>query len=361
MCIGVLFGAWSDRDTLIRLAVHGPQRASGIKLSSGLRASGIVADYVHQNARYLALDTRHPLFDGIRNVLFEVAREPLILPRGPAARSNDGHNIDGYRPTGHINRWSFRLLLEIVRCSGEVEIAYLKMRLSGVRTQAFKAALQELEATGVARHSGSCVFLSPDIPAAYIGLVIGLGEILAKRDPRLMVDAPSLPPAPRAFRSASDGAPKLFGSDLRLRTLMAVAKYGPLTLKDLSDCLDRKICNESADAAPFGRGGIVHEFDSAEGPAVELHPRHPLRIQLRALLLALEKRYPVPWFYKLQPPSAMPPAKWNGDRYSTFGSDIVTTILFSIGVLGWTFEALCVRLCSGHDRVVVKNVAAALT
>jgi len=48
-------------------------------------------------------------------------------------------------------------------------------------------------------------------------------------------------------------------------------------------------------------------------------------------------------------------ASWFGYRHALFGGEIPTTILLTIGVLGWTFEALCVSTATGYDRVVVKK------
>ncbi len=41
--------------------------------------------------------------------------------------------------------------------------------------------------------------------------------------------------------------------------------------------------------------------------------------------------------------------------HAIFGGIILTTILLTIGVLGWTFEALCVSVCTGHDRWNIKK------
>ncbi len=49
---------------------------------------------------------------------------------------------------------------------------------------------------------------------------------------------------------------------------------------------------------------------------------------------------------------------WFGDRYVVFGGVIPTTVLVSIGVLGWTFEALVCKIDQDRHR---ENVRTAVT
>jgi len=60
------------------------------------------------------------------------------------------------------------------------------------------------------------------------------------------------------------------------------------------------------------------------------------------------------------PPNPPSLKGWSGDRSALFGGPVATSILVCIGVLGWTFEALCVAVTDGHDRVVVKKSLRAL-
>ena len=74
------------------------------------------------------------------------------------------------------------------------------------------------------RDDGSVV-LAPGVPASLRPFLLGLTEALAPHDPRLV--ARPLDPGPRvaAFNRALDGAPRLFGTDVRLRNLMALAVH----------------------------------------------------------------------------------------------------------------------------------------
>jgi hypothetical protein len=49
------------------------------------------------------------------------------------------------------------------------------------------------------------------------------------------------------------------------------------------------------------------------------------------------------------------PDEWQGDKHALFGSPIPTLTLYSIGVLGWTFEALAVAMIHGSAREAIKK------
>jgi hypothetical protein len=162
---------------------------------------------------------------------------------------------------------------------------------------------------------------------------------------------------PWAFKSAGDGAPRLFGTDVRLRNLMALAKYGPLHLTDLRRITGApRTESEAHGYAPFGRGGVVCFWKTNNGTAVMLNPKHPVAEPLRALLLKLTEIYPLSALVRRHPPPKPPkiPA-WRGDKLALFGSPIPTTILLTISALGWTFEALCVATATGYHRENVKK------
>ena len=161
---------------------------------------------------------------------------------------------------------------------------------------------------------------------------------------------------PTAFGASADGAPLLFGTDIRLRNLQALAKYGPMYTSDLARITSSGKTLESAGNAPFGRGGVIRTWKTENRHAVDLDPAYPVARQLRVLLLAIEKQFPIQCDrLSLLPP--IPPLlqQWHGDRLALFGSPIPTQILFTIGALGWTFEGLCVSAASGYDRVPVKK------
>ena len=100
----------------------------------------------------------------------------------------------------------------------------------------------------------------------------------------------------------------------------------------------------------------MRTWKAENGHAVDLDPPYPVAQPLRLLLIAIEKQFPVHCDkLSLLPPVPPPLQPWQGDRLALFGSPIPTQILFTVGVLWWTFEALCVLAAAGYDRVSVKK------
>ncbi len=88
-----------------------------------------------------------------------------------------------------------------------------------------------------------------------------------------------------------------------------------------------------------------------------LDAAYPLYLPLRRLLVRLSEVYPLtPHVPAYGRPKKPPKKAWEGDRHVLFGSPIPTTILLSLGVYGWTFEALCCAVAIGHHRENVKKV-----
>jgi len=155
---------------------------------------------------------------------------------------------------------------------------------------------------------------------------------------------------------APDGAPRLFSSDLRFRNFMALAVHGPLLLREprrISGTMGLEL--ESRQMAQFGRGAVVRVWDTDLGPAIMLDPDYPLYPSLRRLLVTLEQTYPLPAFVPtFEAPKPPPRRTWRGDHFALFGGIIPTSILTSIGVHGWTFEALCNTIID-HNRWNIKK------
>ena len=98
-------------------------------------------------------------------------------------------------------------------------------------------------------------------------------------------------------------------------------------------------------------------WDAPKGSAAALNTNHPLARGLRELLFALERAYPLTTPTE-RPSSPRPPRsseEWNGDKRALFGSPIPTLTLYSIGVLGWTFEALAVAINPESMREAIKK------
>jgi hypothetical protein len=180
---------------------------------------------------------------------------------------------------------------------------------------------------------------------------------LAVADPRFARNP--IPPPRRiaAFNADPDSLPRLFGTTIRLNTLMALAKYGPLNYSDLRRVLGGGLIRlDDPGNAPFGRSGVVRIFDTPEGAAAILDPDMPVYRPLSRLLLKLESLNPLPLLVRqCSVPKAPPRRTWAGDPQSFFGSPMPTGILMSIGAQGWSFEKLCCEVCVGFHRENVKK------
>lgn len=302
----------------------------------------------------MVVDGRHPGYWKIVETLTCVlghTMPPVML--GP--RHGDEHWIDGQRPLGHSNALTFRILCGVL-AAGKISAGEIRRHTAYMTPGTVERALDSMHCDGLIIRHGSTISLSPDLPVPYLDLVRELGTIVAKRDPRLALQGTPAVPRVVGFASAEDGAPPLFGTDVRLRNLMALAKHGPMYVNELKRYSGVSCAKtEDNDVAPFGRGDLVETWQTSDGVAVGLHRGHPLRIPLRNLLLKMEQKYSLPPHIVRQHPCPPEKKSWSGDKNVTFGTEIATRILLSIGVLGWTFEALCVSLCTGYDRVVVKK------
>ena len=193
-----------------------------------------------------------------------------------------------------------------------------------------------------------------DVPVEYLGLDRKIASTLSGETREQHVAKRKK----MAFEAADDGAPRFFESDARLRNFMALAVNGPMYAPDLAALTgSRYLRPEDEDYAPFGQGGVVATWQTTVGPAAGLDPNHPVATELREFLIALERIYPVA---RLKPDTPLPPipefGPWFGDKEALFGFRIPTGILYTIGTLGWTFEALCVAAMPGTYRENVNKV-----
>jgi len=263
------------------------------------------------------------------------------------------HQIDAAHPLGHESPYALRIL-NLVTYLDEPTVETIARRLPDVWPHNLKIKVQNLVRDGVlAIDPEGRVSLAPGVPPAFAILVERIATALGQREP----PAAAAGPRPVAFNRANDGAPLLFGTDARLRNLMALANYGPPDYRDL-----RRITGaghvkvESADQAPFGRAAQARVWKGLEFEAVMLDPDYPVYEPLRRLLLKMEEAWPLPPFERKHPVPEPPPRRpWNGDRHVIFGSEIPTAILMTVGTLGWAFEALCTTTASGYHREVVKK------
>jgi hypothetical protein len=354
----VIFGTPIDQALLLEIYENGQVRHTSRRyVSNLLLRSGLIESAGAGRRRYLVIAGRHPALAELYAVLAALSRRPRGFPEA-VADPKSGYCVDLYHPLAHQDPLWFRAALQLVRREEPVTLDALRTVMSDATPAKLRATLRRLVDAGVAVGAGEGVQLGEDVPAAFRDLVLRLGRALEPRDPRLAVSVVAPPPRPTAFQRAKDGAPRLFGTDVRLRNLMGLARHGALYLDELRQLSGVSgLRAEAADYAPFGRGGVVRSWKTPHGVAAELDPGFPLYLPLRRLLLKLEERYPLaPLVRDRQRPVSPPGATgWAGDKMSLFGGALATSILMSIGSVGWTFEGLCVAVAGGYDRVVVKK------
>ena len=262
--------------------------------------------------------------------------------------------INPKTPLAHKVATAFPVLLTVLRSEEPLDEETIRRRIPYFWPSSVTRNLDSFVRDGVFVGGEGRRFRPAALPKSLKPFVLRLADLID--DPRL---APSEASGARteSFEQNADGAPRLFGTDVRLRNLMALAVHDPMLHSDL-----RRITGtwhlrlESRDAAPFGRGSVVRVWDTSDGEAVMLDTAYPLYLPLQRLLVKLAEIYPlpahVPEFGRPDPP---PPQAWNGDRLALFGSPLPTAVLMSLCDRGWTFEAICCEVATGYDRVVVKK------
>lgn len=298
----------------------------------------------------LCLDSRHPAYEQIRETLQRLSG---VEGRDATAPCPDAPNsVHPESPLGHMGRHAFRILHRVALHAGPVKIERLRKEMAETWGDSIRDNLVRLARDGVLLERDGVVEFAPEVPAAFVRAVLAIGEKLG-----MPSDVPEeVESQPAAFCRASDGMPLLFGTNRRARNLMAIAKYGPMYWRDVRPLVagaQNKL--EDRSVAPFGRGDVVRVWDTEYGPAVMIDPDYPLAESLVRLLLKMEQFWPV-GAYKPSKPAPEPPPRreWRGDRFAVLGGPIKTQILATLGVLGWTFEALCCEVLK-YDRVTVKN------
>jgi len=307
------------------------------------------------DARYLCLDIRHPKIVLIKQTLEDLAGH--VLTDSPWSHTERAR---GRRtPRVCIAVRNIFVLRVFIETGLPLSLNAVIARISHMTPRSVKYVVGLLHSDGLlTKREGEGYTISARVPLSYLQLVTELAEEASVKDKRF--DVPSVPTG-RAERggytSASDGAPRLFIGDNRLRNLMALAKYGPLTQRELTDVTGVfRNMNESRNVAQFTRSDVVRVWETERGLAAMLDPAYPVALPLYKLLRRLEQQYPVGAFIRRGEPLSPPqPEPWAGDRLALFGSPIPTGILYTIGVLGWTFEGLCCQAVTGYDRVVIKK------
>jgi hypothetical protein len=356
----ILFGSEKQQNLLIAIARDGsvPIPQSGLAFHRGLVRTGICEVYGSRNRRqYLRLDPRFPAAAELDAVLGDLAGVTVHRAR------TGGGTVHPTTPLGHMGPIAFRVLLEIARSEVPIIEETIWRRIPEHWRNAVEVCTRKLVGLGVLDPGeGGTLCFAPGVPPSYRALVLAIAERIPQRR-RDRLDDPA--PRPWAFMPAADGAPRLFGTDARLRNLMILALHGPMLYNDLRKMngANHLAPDDSRDFAPFGRGAVVRSWETPAGTAVALDPDHPCARPLRRLLVRLAEIYPPracdPAYLK---PDLPPRQPWNGDRLALFGSHIPTQILLTLANRGWTFEAICCESAtSGRDpnsnkRMVTKKV-----
>lgn len=350
--VPVLFGSRVIQNRLLHIARNGEARLQPKETKQYLRLTkaGICNSQRVAGRDIVTLNAWYPAANEIQKVLEDLLGEPITT------RCTEGSNVvESEKPLMHRTSVPFHILVTIVRADEPLNEEALRRHLPFYWPQGIALNLGNFVRDGVlVKGEGGTYKLADAVPQSFSALVLRLGEVIA--DPRLV---PSIASGKRVFanQQAEDGAPRFFGTDIRLRNLMALAIYGPMQQRDLRNITGAyHLRDEGRDDAPFGRGNVVRTWETPDGTALALNEAHPLYPPLLRFLVRLAEVYPlrahVPKFNRPDPP---PPQAWHGDRLALFGSRLPTSVLMSMAGRGWTFEAICCEVATGFDRVVVKK------
>jgi hypothetical protein len=356
----ILFGLPADQRLLIEIYQRGQcWKPSATYLPTAFVRSGLIVLAQSGRQTFMLLAPQHPSYDLLLNVLASMSGTRGEPPKLSPTRGSE-YRIDTACPLAHRHPLHFRILLQVARAES-IRSEALRGLLPDAYPERLRGVVDELIGLGVLESRSGRLHFARNVPPDYKALIRSLGDVLAKRD-ELLAAPVTQRERPKALQRAADGAPRLFGTDVRLRNLMALAKHGPIYLSDLQRIAGSYVFSaEREQAAPFGRAHLVRTWEGTHGTAYGLDLSFPLAFPLRRLLLKLEQAYPLPALRRVRPhPEPPPPQPWDGDRLALFGGAVATSILFTLGAQDWTFQALCVATAAGHYRNVVEDGFATL-
>jgi hypothetical protein len=305
---------------------------------------------------YTALDDRHPAFSLVLSVLRALSGKRR--KSSPVMSQAEPHRIEPDHPPCHFARHDFRVIQRLAEAGkGGIDLATLRRRLPDVYPDSLAGIVERLVGNGVISDVGGELTLARELPRDLRKLMFAIAGRLAKAEPKFgKVEATR---RVSAHQVSDDEAPTLFGTDVRLRCLMALAKYGAMHEADLRRVVGgSQIRREGYDFAMLTRGSLVEVWASGDGGVVYgLHRGLYYLAELRGLLLAMETAHPLPPAVRQRatPPPGRRVPEWAGDRYALFGTPIRTVIMLTSGVYGWTCERLAQRCLPGYYREVVKT------
>jgi hypothetical protein len=260
----ILFGTLNNQKFLKAVHRDGQcTKKSSQFISIALRQSGLIALIRAGRKTTAVLEPANPAFEALRLVLSDLCGRdglsPTVSPRSAEFR------LDIKCPLGHTSPYEFRILWLLTHYGAISQDELLRV-LPDLIPETLVNRVGNLIAAGVLRCERSTLRFADAVPNSYLALVSEIGAYLLDRSGGLLV-RPEYPARVAGYQNASDGAPRLFGTDARLRNLMALAKHGPLYAGDLrraSGIHSSPIEDELS--APFGRGDLVDYKARPEGP-----------------------------------------------------------------------------------------------
>ena len=351
--VPILFGSRDIQDALLEIASQGS--ASYEKLFGHHRrlvVSGICTVIEKDDGKIIFIDPAYPAINELCEVLSDLLGRPIVVEPDPY----EVGKVDSQRPLAHASIMDFRVLLVFSQANGAIDSDTVRRRVQDKWPIQVDQAVQRLFDSGVlVGGEGQDLIISSNVPKSFKPFILKIADLIA--DPRFAASRLS-GKRKAAYLQADDGAPRFFGTDLRLRNLMALAVYGPMQIRDLRRITGAyQIKTEETDFAPFGRGSQVRVWETAEGKAVGLDEQYPLHLPLRRFLVRLAEIYPLaPHIPKYGIPEFPPHQPWSGERLSLFGSPMPTSILICLCLPShWTFEAICCEVATGFYREVIKK------
>ena len=355
----ILFGSVANQAHMLRIARR-ERIAKGSEVGRPLRNSGLLALRSRGGKLEWNFDQRHPAYLEMLQAMRDIGAPDVS--KGDAGVPKVETFVSHTSPLGHRSPHAFRVLAFLTKQSQPVTWLQLRATLDFTNWTALRNALNDLARDRVIVVDREKIALSPLVPPSFKHLIVRIASVLAESDGRyadLGVFKESRPPG---MSASIDQAPMLFKTDARLRNLMALAREGPLHITDLQKITGLNHGGrESRDDAPFGRAAVVRMWDTDAGPAAMLDPDFPLAGDLRRLLLRLLEKYPLPPLSVRRKAPAIPNRhKWVGDYHVILGGENATSILTTIGALGWTFTALSANALPGVQAESIRATCARL-
>jgi hypothetical protein len=230
--------------------------------------SGLIAASTAKGGLFWSLNSLHPAHDELLAALRALSQDDETFASLPETEASSGVPLNAERPLAHRYAASFQMLAALAT-HATLALSELQNFIKEKRTAGVEGALEELSAGDVITTHDGVVCFAPGVPQEYVQLVLAVNT---------NVEGPAarIAPATRratSFEHASDGAPRLFGTDLLLRNFMALAKLGPLHHVDLAAIVGiHYVRTESSRYAPFGRAGVVRVSNAPNGIAAALEP-----------------------------------------------------------------------------------------